>query len=89
MRSIDQETRSSRLKFYAPNVGNIPVGWTGSAKKTQKILELIKVEKLDERTLAEIRVQASKLEKGAYKHSKRAYARTEPAAPDAMGTSGQ
>ncbi len=83
------EKDAEQLKYYAPNVGNIRVGWTGSAKKTQEILELIEVEKLDARGLAEIREQALKLEKSAYKHSKRAYARTEPAAPDNMGTSGQ
>ena len=83
------EEDAEQLKYYAPNVGNVRVGWTGSAKKTKEVLELVKVEILDARTLAEIRVNALKLEESAYKHSKAAYAGTEPATPGNVGANGQ
>jgi hypothetical protein len=79
------EEDAEQLKYYAPNVGNVRVGWTGSAKKTKEVLELVKLEKLDARTLAEIRKNALKLEESAYKHSKAAYAGTEPATPNSGG----
>jgi hypothetical protein len=76
--SARSEPDAEQLKYYAPGVGNIRVGWIG-AKKIKEKLELIKIEQLDPKIIAEIRIQALDLEKSAYKHSKNVYAYTAPA----------
>ena len=52
-----------------------------AGEKTQETLELVKVEKLDAKALAEVRANALKLEKSAYKNSKKVYAKTSPLEP--------
>jgi hypothetical protein len=81
------EKDAEQLKYYAPGVGNVQVGWTGSGEKTKEILQLVKAEQLDPMALADIRAKALKLEKSAYKQSKNAYARTSPATPNVIGKS--
>jgi hypothetical protein len=83
------EKDAEQLKYYAPGVGNVRVGWTGNGAKTKEILELVKIEQLDAKAQAEIREKALRLEKSAYKHSRNAYARTIPATPNATGDSGR
>jgi hypothetical protein len=73
------ETDAQQLKYYAPGVGNVRVGWTGDGRKAKEVLELVKVERLDAKALAEIREKALALEKSAYRHSRNVYARTKPA----------
>ncbi len=75
------EKDAEQLKYYAPGVGNVRVGWTGNGEKAKEILELVKIEQLDAEAQAEIREKALKLEKSAYKHSRNSYARTMPATP--------
>lgn len=67
-----------QLKYYAPGVGNIKVGWMGSAEKTQEMLELVKIEELSPKALADVRAKAMALEKSAYARSKTVYALTKP-----------
>lgn len=74
--SSETEIDALQLKYYAPGVGNIRVGWTGKGDKTKETLELVKIERLDADALAEIRSKALKLEISAYKNSKNVYART-------------
>lgn len=67
-----------QLKYYAPGVGNIKVGWMGSAEKTKETLELVKIEELSPKELAAVRGKALALEKSAYARSKTVYAPTRP-----------
>ena len=75
------EEDAAQLKYYAPNLGNVRVAWTGDRRLTQETLELTKFEQVDEKTLAEVRAKALALEKSAYEHGAKAYNRTRPAAP--------
>jgi hypothetical protein len=72
------EPDAEQLKYYAPGVGNVKVGWRGSGEKTKETLELIKVEKLDAKAMAEVRAEALKMEKNAYQRSPNVYAKTPP-----------
>jgi hypothetical protein len=73
-----EEGNAFQLKSYAPGVGNVQVGWGGSKEKTKETLELVKVEQLGPKEMAELREKALKLEKSAYSVSKKVYARTSP-----------
>ena len=76
--SARSEPDAEQLKYYAPGVGNVRVGWIGT-KKVKEGLELIKVEQLDPQMIADIRARALNLEQSAYKHTKNVYAHTSPA----------
>ncbi|NUO83650.1 hypothetical protein HUU05_26545 [candidate division KSB1 bacterium] len=75
------EPEAQQLKYFAPNVGNVKVGWRGAGEKTKETLELVKLEQLDSKARAEVRAAALKMEKSAYKNSKKVYALTPPAEP--------
>lgn len=70
------EPDAQQLKYYAPGVGNVYVGWRGAGEKTKEILELTKVEQLDAKAMAAVRAEALKMEKHAYEVSKNVYAHT-------------
>lgn len=70
------EPEAQQLKYYAPGVGNVKVGWRGAGEKTKETLELTKLEQLDAKAMAEVRAAALKLEKHAYEVSKNVYAHT-------------
>jgi hypothetical protein len=80
------EPGAEQLKYYARGVGNVRVGWRGAGEKTKETLELVKVETLDAKGLAEIRAGALKMEKSAYQRSKTVYGRTSPAEPTTAAT---
>lgn len=67
-----------KLKYYAPGVGNVRVGWRGE-DEGQETLELVKFVELDAKTLAQIRNEALALEKDAYENSKDVYGKSQPA----------
>ena len=73
------EPDATQLKYYARGVGNIRVGWRGAGEKTKETLELVKIEQLDAKGLAEIRAKAMAHEKSGYKNSKTVYVHTPPA----------
>lgn len=73
------EPDAQQLKYYARGVGNVRVGWRGAGEKTKETLELVRVEQLDARGLAAVRVKALELERGAYQRSKAVYGQTPPA----------
>jgi hypothetical protein len=77
--TAQSEPGAHQLKYYARGVGNIKVGWMGEGEKTKETLDLVKIEQLDAKALAEARATAMKLEKNAYKNSKNVYAHTPPA----------
>jgi len=72
------ESDAQQLKYYARGVGNVNVGWRGAGEKTKETLELTKIEQLDDKAMAEVRAEALKMEKHAYKVSKNVYAHTPP-----------
>ena len=82
------EPDATQLKHYARGVGNVFVGWRGAGEKTQEVLELVRIERLDAAALAEVRARALELERSGYQRSPAVYARTRPAEP-ASGASGQ
>ena len=77
--SLD-EADAFQLKYYAPGVGNVRVGWRG-ADAVQEELELVEFIELSPEALAEIRSQALELEKHAYEKSPDVYAHTKPVEP--------
>jgi len=64
-------------KFYAPDVGNVRVGFAGG--KEQEELVLVKLSHLDAGELAQAREEALKLERRAYSVRKDVYGPTQPA----------
>jgi hypothetical protein len=65
---------AQQLKYYAPGVGYIKVGWRGKGEKLRETLELVEVVKLTPDALAKARAEALEIEKHAY-----LYGRTQPA----------
>lgn len=72
------EPDAEQLKYYAPGVGNIRVGWRGGGEKTKETLELVEIKHLDAAALAEVQAKAIEHEKLAYKESKEVYSLTQP-----------
>ena len=71
------EPDAFQVKYYAPGVGNIKVGWRG-ADASKETLELTALTELSPETLAEVRAAALALEQSALKNSKEVYAETPP-----------
>jgi hypothetical protein len=72
-----------QLKYYAPGVGNVRVGWEGVKDTSKETLALVKAVHLSPAAIAKVREEALKLEKSAYRISKDVYGRTSPAKPGA------
>jgi hypothetical protein len=79
--SAPGEQDAEQLKFYAPGVGNVRTGWTGTGAKTTETLELVSIEQLDSKALADTRAKALKLEQSAFRHSKGVYAKSQALTP--------
>jgi hypothetical protein len=67
-----------QLKYYAPGVGNIRAA-PGVGGKEREVLVLVKVRRLSPGALAEVRKEALKLDRRAYRSKKDIYGRTPPA----------
>ena len=72
------EPDARQLKYYAPGVGNIRVGWSGSAEQEQEMLELIEFGQLNSDALADVRAAALALEEHAYEIRPEVFGDTEP-----------
>lgn len=72
-----EEPDAFQLKYYAPGVGNIRVGWRG-ADATKETLELIEFVQLSPEAMEEARAAALELEQRAYVNSKEVYDQTPP-----------
>jgi hypothetical protein len=81
------EPDAQQLKYWAPDTGNVKVGWRGEGEKTKEVLELVEYNQLSAEALAEARASALKLEEHAYEVSKDVYAKTPPL-ENASGTAG-
>jgi hypothetical protein len=69
-----------QLKYYAPGVGDVRVGWRGPEEEEKEGLDLVKDMRLGPEALAKARANALKLEKHAYE-IKDFYRKTQPAEP--------
>jgi hypothetical protein len=69
------------LKYYAPKVGLVRVGWRGANEEEKETLALVKRQQLSSKELANARKTALKLDKRAYKRSGEVYGKTPPAKP--------
>ena len=74
----EADPAARQLKYYAPRVGNIRVGWAGRDEE-QEVLSLVNLVQLGPEAVAEVRRQALKLEQRAYKVSEDLYGLTAPA----------
>jgi hypothetical protein len=68
------------LKYYAPKVGLVRVGWRGANEVEKETLTLVKRQQLSSSALAKARKEALKQDKRAYKRSE-VYRQTPPAKP--------
>jgi hypothetical protein len=68
-----------QLKYYAPGVGNVRVGWKGAGEDQRETLLLVDVIRLSPKALQKVRAEALALERRAYQVSKNVYGRTAPA----------
>jgi hypothetical protein len=69
-----------QLKYYAPGVGDVRVGWRGPEEEEKEGLDLVKGVSLGPEALTKARADALKLEKRAYE-IKDFYKKTKPAKP--------
>jgi hypothetical protein len=69
-----------QLKFYAPDVGIVRVGWRGPKENEQETLVLDRLKHLSENEMAEVRREALALDRRAYEVRKDVYGATEPIA---------
>jgi hypothetical protein len=76
------EPDAHQLKYYAPGVGVVRVGWAGALEPTQEELQLVSVRVLSPDELAKIEAKALSLEAHGYEISKNVYALTEPLSRD-------
>jgi hypothetical protein len=70
-----------QLKYYAPGVGNVRVGWRGPNEEEKEKLELTSLKRLSPQAMAKVRKEALALDKRAYKRSGEVYGKTQPAKP--------
>jgi hypothetical protein len=75
------EPDAHQLKYYAPGIGNVRVGWAGALEKDQEVLELIEVTELGSGDLMKLRETILAMEKRAYELSKDVYGGTAPMEP--------
>jgi len=71
------EKGAFQLKYFAPGVGEVRVGWKGN-DDTKEELQLVEYKQLSTAELADIHAKALALEKHAYEVSPDAYGQTPP-----------
>jgi hypothetical protein len=69
---------AKQLKYYAPGVGNIRVGWSGSAEQEQELLQLVEWGVLTDGELDDVRAAAIALEEHAFEIRPELFGDTEP-----------
>ena len=69
-----------QLKYYAPGVGNVRVGWRGKNDVDHEVLKLIEVRQLDETAMDEVRQAVLELDEHAFARIP-AYGATSPIEP--------
>jgi hypothetical protein len=79
-----------QLKYYAPGVGNVRVGWSGAKEDSKETLVLVGLRRIGPEAMAKARAGALKLEQSAYRITRSIYGHTSPAevAPVESGSLG-
>jgi hypothetical protein len=72
------EPGAHQLKYYAPGVGNVRVGWQGAKEEERETLELVAALHLSPQALTKIREDALAQEGRAYEISPDVYGQTSP-----------
>jgi hypothetical protein len=72
------EVDAYQLKYYAPTVGEVRVGWRGE-DASQEELELIELAELSSEELTDVHAMALELEAHAFEVSNEVYGKTSPA----------
>lgn len=67
-----------QLKYYAPGVGNVRVGWRGRNEKEQETLVIVDLIELDDEALAEIRAGVLELDENGYVRAEGSWGQTPP-----------
>ncbi|HXQ37824.1 MAG TPA: hypothetical protein VN843_27695, partial [Anaerolineales bacterium] len=75
--SNQSEPDAFQLKYFAPDIGNIMVDWTGE-DQTKETLELVDIVQLTSDQMTEVHAKALELEKHAYEISQDVYGQTQP-----------
>jgi hypothetical protein len=70
--------KAFQLKYYAPGIGNVRVGWRGRNEEEREILKLVELVLLDPDALAKARDQALALEQHAYETRPKLYGQMPP-----------
>jgi hypothetical protein len=73
------EPGMSQLKYYAPGVGNIRVGWAGRKDTDHEVMALVSVTHLGPQPLARARAAAVRMDQRSYKRKPGVFGRTRPA----------
>src|SRR5918997_3186225 len=63
------EPGAYQLKYYAPGVGNIRVGWRGEKEEEKETLELVEFQHLSPEAMAKVRRAAMEMDRRAYERS--------------------
>ncbi len=74
------EPGAYQLKYYAPGVGNVRVGWRGPKEEEKETLELVELNRLGPEALAKVRNEALQMDERAYERNE-VYRDTPPAKP--------
>ena len=72
------EPGADQLKYYAPGIGNVRVGWSGPNEDEREVLVLVQVAHLGSQALAKVGADVLEQEARAYEISKDVYGLTPP-----------
>jgi hypothetical protein len=72
------EPDAHQLKYYAPGLGVVRVGWAGALEAEQEELQLVEISSLDAAGMAAVRKEVLATEARAYANSKAVYGQTQP-----------
>lgn len=75
------EPDAHQLKYYAPGIGGVRVGWAGALEADQEVLELVTTTMLDAGGMATVRRTAMALEAHGFEVLPDLYGRTAPLEP--------
>lgn len=73
------EPGAYQLKYYAPRVGGVRVGWLGKNEDEHEVLQLVEFRQLTPEELAKVREKVLAQEQRAYEYSPDVYGLTAPA----------
>ena len=72
------EPGAHQLKYYAPEVGGVRVGWRGAGEEEREVLVLMSLEHLSATQMEEVRQTVLAQEARAYRISPNVYGTTQP-----------